>query len=240
MVHAGDGRPAAAPAGRSEDELHRELLAGLAGTVVEAGPGNGISFEHDPETVGEPIAVEPEPCFRDRAQERAATVAVDARAVDRTADELPLDDASADAVVVAGVLCSVADQLAALAEFRRVLRPGVRLRFCEHVRSLRPLPGRRRARVAAACSAAASPIARRWPRSRSPASPSSAAAASASRTTRAPTPPRRGSSAWRARPDAQDGRSPTGARRSINARMSSCTSHTLTFIPATTTPSLIQ
>jgi SAM-dependent methyltransferase len=45
---------------------------------------------------------------------------------------------AADAVVIAGVLCSVPDQRAALAEFRRVLRPGGELRFYEHVRSRRP------------------------------------------------------------------------------------------------------
>jgi ubiquinone/menaquinone biosynthesis C-methylase UbiE len=54
------------------------------------------------------------------------------------ADELKLEPASVDAVVACGVLCSVPDQSAALAEFRRVLRPGGELRFYEHVRSRRP------------------------------------------------------------------------------------------------------
>ena len=46
-----------------------------------------------------------------------------------------MPDDSFDAVVVSGLLCSVADPVAALAEFRRVLRPGGELRFYEHVRS---------------------------------------------------------------------------------------------------------
>jgi len=124
--------------GRGEDELRRELLADLKGTVVEVGPGNGINFPHYPPTVGELVAVEPEPYLRSRAQEAAANADGAIRVVDGTADHLPVADASADAVVIAGVLCSVPDQQAALAEFRRVLRPGGELRFYEHVRSRRP------------------------------------------------------------------------------------------------------
>jgi ubiquinone/menaquinone biosynthesis C-methylase UbiE len=124
--------------GRGEDALRRELLAGLTGTVVEVGPGNGINFEHYPGAVAQLVAVEPEPYLRSRAQATADGVALDVRVVAGTAAALPLQDAGADAVVVAGVLCSVPDQQAALAEFRRVLRPGGQLRFYEHVRSRRP------------------------------------------------------------------------------------------------------
>jgi ubiquinone/menaquinone biosynthesis C-methylase UbiE len=54
------------------------------------------------------------------------------------ADALELQPGSVDAVIACGVLCSVPDQSAALAEFRRVLRVGGELRFYEHVRSRRP------------------------------------------------------------------------------------------------------
>lgn len=124
--------------GRGEDELRRELLAGLSGRVVEVGPGNGINFEHYPATVEELIAVEPEPYLRGQAQTAARSVGIDVRVIDGTADTLPLETASADALVVAGVLCSVPDQGAALGEFQRVLRSGGELRFYEHVRSRRP------------------------------------------------------------------------------------------------------
>ena len=53
--------------------------------------------------------------------------------MDGTADALPVPDASVDAAVVSQVLCSVPDQASALAELRRVLRPGGELRFYEHV-----------------------------------------------------------------------------------------------------------
>ena len=124
--------------GRGEDALRRELLAGLSGRVLEVGPGNGINFEHYPATVEELVAVEPEPYLRGRAEETARSAHIAVRVLDGTAAALPVDAGSADAVVVAGVLCSVPDQQAALAEFRRVLRPGGELRFYEHVRSHRP------------------------------------------------------------------------------------------------------
>jgi len=123
--------------GRGEDELRRELLAGLSGEVLEVGSGNGINFEHYPAGVEELVAVEPEPYLRGRAGEAARSAPVPVRVIDGSAAALPVASGSVDAVVVAGVLCSVPDQDAALAEFRRVLRPAGELRFYEHVRSRR-------------------------------------------------------------------------------------------------------
>jgi ubiquinone/menaquinone biosynthesis C-methylase UbiE len=123
--------------GRGEDDLRRELLAGLSGRVLEVGCGNGINFEHCPDTVDELVAAEPEPYLRRAAEATARRAPIATRVVDGTAEELPFEDATFDAVVVAGVLCSVPDQPAALREFARVLRPGGELRFYEHVRSRR-------------------------------------------------------------------------------------------------------
>ncbi len=131
-------RFAAKDKGRGEDALRRELLTALEGRVIEVGPGNGINFEHFPATVEELIAVEPEPYLRQAAEETARRLPLRIRVVAGTADALPAEDGSVDAVVIAGVLCSVPDQGAALEEFRRVLRPSGELRFYEHVRSRRP------------------------------------------------------------------------------------------------------
>ncbi|MGZ4172300.1 MAG: class I SAM-dependent methyltransferase [Solirubrobacteraceae bacterium] len=124
--------------GNGEDDLRREMRAGVAGQVVEVGPGNGINFAHYPATVTEVIAVEPEPYLRRQAEKAAPGAPVPVRVVTGVAEALNLEPHSVDAVVACGVLCSVPDQAAALREFRRVLRPGGELRFYEHVRSRRP------------------------------------------------------------------------------------------------------
>jgi ubiquinone/menaquinone biosynthesis C-methylase UbiE len=124
--------------GQGERELRRELLAGASGRVVEVGAGNGINFEHYPVSVTELIAVEPEPYLRHQAEKAAVDAPLPVRVMPGVAASLELEQDSVDVVVVCGVLCSVADQREALAEFRRVLRPGGELRFYEHVRSRRP------------------------------------------------------------------------------------------------------
>jgi ubiquinone/menaquinone biosynthesis C-methylase UbiE len=125
--------------GRNEErgnrEYRREMLAGLSGRVLEVGPGSGLNFPHYPDTVGEVVAIEPEPYLRSRATEAAQSAPVPIRIEDGTADHVPAPDESFDAVVACALLCSVDDAPAALAEFHRVLRPGGELRFYEHVRS---------------------------------------------------------------------------------------------------------
>jgi ubiquinone/menaquinone biosynthesis C-methylase UbiE len=113
---------------------HRErLLAGLDGRVLEVGAGNGLNFDRYPATVTEVVAVEPEDYLRARAEEAARAAPIPINVVDGVADRLPAEDASFDAAVASLVLCSVPDQDKALAELRRILRPGGELRFYEHV-----------------------------------------------------------------------------------------------------------
>ena len=133
--------------GNGERDLRVELLAGATGRVVEVGPGNGINFPHYPRSVAEVIAVEPEPYLRSQAEKSATHASVPVRVMPGLADALELEPDSVDAVVACGVLCSVPDQNAALAEFHRVLRPGGELRFYEHVRSRRPGFARWQSRV---------------------------------------------------------------------------------------------
>ena len=94
---------------RGNREYGQEMLAGLTGRVMEVGPGNGLNFPHYPVSVQEVVAVEPEPYLRSRAVEAAAAAPVPIRVADGSADELPAPDGSFDAVVVSGLLCSVAD-----------------------------------------------------------------------------------------------------------------------------------
>jgi SAM-dependent methyltransferase len=118
-------------------ELRHRLLAGLCGRVLEVGCGDGRSFEHYPASVTQLVAVEPDPTARAVAAERARAVAIAIDVVEGTAEALPADDGGFDAVVSMGVLCTVPDQAAALAEMRRALAPTGELRFWEHVRSRR-------------------------------------------------------------------------------------------------------
>ena len=92
--------------------------------------------------MAELVAVEPEPYLRARAEAAASGAPVPVRVADGTAADLPAADGEFDAIVVSGLLCSVRDVPAALAEFTRVLRPGGQLRFYEHVRSRDRLFGR--------------------------------------------------------------------------------------------------
>jgi ubiquinone/menaquinone biosynthesis C-methylase UbiE len=126
-------RAAAVEERRGGAERRRQLLDGLAGRVVEVGAGSGVSFAHYPAAVTELIAVEPEPGLRGRAEEAAAAAPVSVTVLDGMAEDLPLEDASVDAAVLAGVLCSVPDPAVVLRELARVVRPGGELRFYEHV-----------------------------------------------------------------------------------------------------------
>jgi ubiquinone/menaquinone biosynthesis C-methylase UbiE len=117
-------------------EHRRAAVAGLSGRVIEVGAGNGRMFTHYPATVTEVVAVEPEVHLRAAA---AGVAPAKVTVVDGLAEDLPGRDGEFDAAVTALVLCSVPSQDAALAEIRRVLRPGGELRFFEHVMS--PSPG---------------------------------------------------------------------------------------------------
>jgi len=118
---------------RGADDHRRRLLDGLHGRVVEIGAGHGLNFAHYPTAVTGVLAIEPEATLRASAEDAAARAPVPVAVVEGTADALPLGDREVDAVVVSLVLCSVPDQATALAEARRVLRPGGELRFYEHV-----------------------------------------------------------------------------------------------------------
>jgi SAM-dependent methyltransferase len=120
---------------RGVREHRRALLDGMAGAVCEVGAGQGLNFAHYPSTVARVLAVEPEPTLRRHALDAAARAPIPIDVFDGAADALPLDDATCDGVVTSLVLCTVPDLADALAEARRVLKPGGELRFYEHVRS---------------------------------------------------------------------------------------------------------
>lgn len=115
--------------------LRAELLTGLSGRVVEVGAGNGLNFAHYPAAVSEVVAVEPERSLRQLGVEAAMRAKVSVDVLPGTAEALPVEDEGFDAAVASLVLCTVRDVPKALAEIRRVLRPGGELRFFEHGRA---------------------------------------------------------------------------------------------------------
>ncbi len=117
----------------------RTVCADLAGDVLELGFASGRNLPHYPTTVEHVLAVEPADLAWERAAPRIRTFPGDVQRVGLDGAALPLTEASVDAVVSTWTLCTIPGIESALAEVRRVLRPGGALRFVEH--SLAP-PGR--------------------------------------------------------------------------------------------------
>jgi ubiquinone/menaquinone biosynthesis C-methylase UbiE len=110
------------------------LVGDLGGRVIEVGAGTGASLAHY-RRAATVVACEPDPAMRTRLAAKLAGAPVPVEVSPAPAEALPFPDASFDAAVSMLVLCTVADPAAALAELRRVLRPGGRLVFLEHVRA---------------------------------------------------------------------------------------------------------
>ena len=115
--------------------LRQGLVAEATGRVLEIGAGTGANFQHYDGGIESLVVTEPQPSMLRRLQRAAHEHAPHAQVLRAPAEDLPFDDNSFDTVVSTLVLCGVDDQPRALREARRVLRPGGRLLFLEHVRS---------------------------------------------------------------------------------------------------------
>ena len=119
-------------------ELRQKLLADASGRVLEVGSGTGTNLPYYGPGVESLTVTEPEPAMLRRLEQRVREQAPKAKVVRAPAEQLPFEDNAFDVAVSTLVLCGVDDQARALGELRRVLRPGGRLIFIEHVRSDEP------------------------------------------------------------------------------------------------------
>lgn len=112
-----------------------------AGEVVEIGAGVGANLGYL-RAGTRLIAVEPSLRMHGRLRERSTEAGVDLEVLAQGAESLPLEDGAYDEVICSLVLCTVDDPDRVLAEVRRILRPGGRFRFVEHVAAPRWSPRR--------------------------------------------------------------------------------------------------
>lgn len=121
----------------------RAVVPQAQGRVLEIGIGTGHNIPfYDRDRVTEVIALDPAEHMHGKARRRAIEAGVEVRVLGLSAETIPLDDGEVDSIVMTFTLCTIPDPAAALAEMRRVLKPGGELLFVEHGRA--PTEGVRR------------------------------------------------------------------------------------------------
>lgn len=116
-------------------EIRREALAAANGRTIDLGAGTGANLTLYPPAVSELVLAEPDPHMLKKLRVKVGEARMGAEVVEAPAESLPFADSSFDTAVFTLVLCTVPDPEAVLAETARVLRPGGRLLFVEHVRA---------------------------------------------------------------------------------------------------------
>jgi ubiquinone/menaquinone biosynthesis C-methylase UbiE len=115
------------------------VVSNATGRVLELGIGSGLNLPFYGNMVAEIIGLEPSAKLLAMANEAARKSQIPLRLVEGTAEAIPMENQSVDAVVTTWTMCSIPEIQSALQEMRRVLRPGGRLLFVEHGRA--PEPG---------------------------------------------------------------------------------------------------
>jgi ubiquinone/menaquinone biosynthesis C-methylase UbiE len=118
--------------------MRAELLAEARGRTLEVGAGTGLNFAHYPDAVSELVLTEPFAPMANQLREKVAASGRSAEVVEAPGETLPFEDDSFDTAALTLVLCTTPDPEAVLREIARVLRPGGRFLFLEHVRAEEP------------------------------------------------------------------------------------------------------
>jgi len=111
------------------------VVLNATGRVLEVGIGSGLNLPFYGNKVAEIIGLEPSPKLLGMAKKAAQKSQTPLRLVEGTAEAIPIENQSVDAVVTTWTMCSIPEIQSALQEMRRVLRPGGRLLFVEHGRA---------------------------------------------------------------------------------------------------------
>jgi ubiquinone/menaquinone biosynthesis C-methylase UbiE len=131
LIHFGMRQKQLAP-------LRERLVAPARGKVLEIGIGSGLNLPFYPRDIELLLGLDPSPELLQIARRHSIWVHFPVELSEGRAEDIPLDAAAVDHVVMSWTLCSVADPLRALKEVRRVLRPGGSLLFVEHGRAPEP------------------------------------------------------------------------------------------------------
>lgn len=115
--------------------FRQRVIGAAEGSVLEIGVGSGLNFAFYGDAVRSVIALEPSSELLRMARTRAQAATAPVTLIDASAEAIPLDNGSIDTVVTTWTLCTIPDAVRALAEMRRVLRPGGTLLFVEHGRA---------------------------------------------------------------------------------------------------------
>jgi ubiquinone/menaquinone biosynthesis C-methylase UbiE len=128
---------------RDTHDIRAQVASNLTGDVLEVGFGSGLNVPFYPPSVTRAYALDPATVGRKLAARRVAASPVPVEYIGLDAQRIPLADGSVDSVLTTWTLCTIPDPAQALAEVRRVLRPGGTLYFAEHGRSPDPKVARK-------------------------------------------------------------------------------------------------
>jgi len=120
-------------------EQRRKIVPLATGNVLEIGIGSGLNIPlYDANKVKSVIGIDPDPKMNAIGKSRLENADFDLQVLQESAEQMPLESKTIDTALVTYSFCSIPKPELALAEIRRVLKPGGRLLFCEHGRSTNP------------------------------------------------------------------------------------------------------
>jgi ubiquinone/menaquinone biosynthesis C-methylase UbiE len=106
------------------------IVSAAEGRVLEIGIGSGVNLPFYTDRASEVLGIDPHPKLLAMARQKNSTIP--AQVIEGSAESIPLEDCSVDAVVTTWTLCTIPDVVSALGDVRRVLKPGGKLLFVEH------------------------------------------------------------------------------------------------------------